>query len=158
MQKIRRKKKLKFRKKNRLVGKSRLVWVKKRWGAKKKTFSPYPYTLTISFHRKNTFFTLANIRGQTKLWTSSGRLKFRGRDKTTYMAVLEVSLFFFKKLWRFEPTCAILKFKNARRGNRFAVRKAMRRLRRRSSFKFIGFFMQTNIAFNGCRKKKKRWK
>jgi ribosomal protein S11 len=158
MQKIKRKEKIKFNKKNKLVGKSRFVLVKKRWGAKKKTFSPHPYIITASFHRKNIFFTLANIEGQTKLWTSSGRLKFKGRDKTTFMAVLEVSDFFFRKLWRFGRIRAILILKNARRGNRFAIRKTMRRLRKRSPIKFIGFFMQIHVAFNGCRKKKKRWK
>jgi len=93
------------------------------------------------------FFTLADIQGQTKLWTSSGRLKFRGRDKTTYMAVLEVSDFFFKKLWRYGRIRAILILKNPRRGNRFAVRKNLRRLRRRSLIKFIGFFYANTYSF-----------
>ena len=158
MKKNQRKKKTKFKEKNKFVTKSRFVLIKKRWGTRKKTFSPYPYIITVSFHRKNVFFTLANMQGQTKLWTSSGRLKFKGRDKTTFMAVLEVSEFFFKKLWRFGRIQAILKFKNARRGNRFAIQKTLRRLRKRSPIKLLGFFMQIYIAFNGCRKKKKRWK
>lgn len=158
MKKNKRKNKIKFKKKNKIVGRSRLVLVKKRWEKKKKTFSQYPYIVTVSFYRKNVFFILADIQGRTKVWTSSGRLKFRGRDKTTYMAVLEISDFFFKKLWRYGRIRAILRLKNAKRGNRFAVRKTLRRLRKRSLIKFIGFFMQTSIAFNGCRKKKKRWK
>ena len=158
MKKNQRRKKIGFNKKNKLVGRSRLVLIKKRWGTRKKTFSQHPYIITVSFHRKNVFFTLADIRGQTKLWTSSGRLKFRGKDKTTYMAVLEVSEFFFRKLGRYERIHAILRLKNAQGGNRFAVKKTLRRLRKRSAIKFIGFFMQTCIAFNGCRKKKRRWR
>jgi hypothetical protein len=40
--------------------------VKKRWVTRKKTFSPYPYIITIGFYRRNVFFTVADILGHTK--------------------------------------------------------------------------------------------
>ena len=40
---------------------------KKRWLGQKKTFSPYPYVMLISYHRSNVFFTVADIQGQTKV-------------------------------------------------------------------------------------------
>ena len=40
--------------------------VKKRWALRKKTFSPYPYVITVSNYKSNVFFTAADIQGKTK--------------------------------------------------------------------------------------------
>jgi ribosomal protein S11 len=134
-----------------------LVLAKKRWINKKKTFSPYPYIITVSFYKRNVFFTLSNIKGQTKIWTSSGRLHFKGRDKTAYMAIIQVNQFFLKRIWRLGIRCAILKLKNVSR-TRIAIKKSIRMMRKICPIKFVGLFIQMQIAFNGCRKKKKRRK
>jgi len=86
--------------------------VKKRWILRKKIFSPYPYVITISNYKTNVFFTVANIQGQTKSWTSTGRSKFKNKDKTTYMAVVRVTEIFYKKLWNLGVRCVLFKFKN----------------------------------------------
>ncbi len=39
---------------------------KNRWVARKKTISPYPYLITISYYQSNVFFTIADIKGHTK--------------------------------------------------------------------------------------------
>jgi ribosomal protein S11 len=157
MRKIRHRRKIKPKKKNQKLRTKPLILAKKRWVAKKKTFSPYPYIITVSFHKRNVFFTLSNIKGQTKMWTSSGRFHFKGRDKTAFMAIIQISEFFLKKIWRLGIRRAILKIKNANR-KRFAVRKTIRRLRKKYPVKFVGVFMQIQVAFNGCRRKKKRRK
>jgi ribosomal protein S11 len=158
MRKLRynKRKKFKNKKKNQLRTKP-LIIGKNRWIAKKKTFSPYPYIITVSFYKRNVFFTLSNIKGQIKIWTSSGRLHFKGRDKTTYMAIIQINQIFFKKIWRLGIRCAILKLKNVSR-TRIAIRKSIRMMRKICPIKFVGLFMQMQIAFNGCRKKKKRRK
>ncbi len=131
--------------------------VKKRWVLRKKTFSPYPYIITISNYRTNVFFTAADIRGQTKTWTSTGRSKFTNKDKTTYMAVIRVTEIFYKKLRNLGIRRVLFRFKNVYKKNtRLAVRRGIRKMKRSISLKYIGFFVKTQISFNGCRKKKKR--
>jgi ribosomal protein S11 len=133
--------------------------VKKQWLARKTTFSPYPYVLTISYHRKNVFFTIADIRGNTKGWLSSGRFGYKTKDKTTYMAMVNLTQLFVKKAWSLGVRRAILKFKNiSKKSLRYAIRKALRKSRKLYPIKLIGFLFQIQIAFNGCRKKKKRRK
>ena len=133
--------------------------VKKRWTLRKKTFSPYPYVITISYYKTNVFFTVADFQGKTKSWTSTGRLGFKNKDKTTYMAVVRVTEIFYKKLWNWGVRSVLFKFHNLyKKSTRFAVRYSMKKFRSKFSVKYIGFLARTQISFNGCRKKKKRRK
>jgi ribosomal protein S11 len=132
---------------------------KKRWMLRKKTFSPYPYIITISYYKTNVFFIVADIQGHTKAWTSTGRSGFKNKDKTTYMAVVRVTELFLKKVWNLGIRRVILKFRNLyKRNTRFAVRHSFRKFRRNYPFKYLGLLVQNQMAFNGCRKKKKRRK
>jgi ribosomal protein S11 len=153
------KKNIKKHSKNKLrVKQKSFMFIEKRWIAAKKTFSPTPYIITISLHKRNIFYILSNIRGQTKMWTSSGRFLFKGRDKTTYMALLQVTNRFLKMIWRFGIRNILLKLKNLKRGKRHAVWKSLKKSKKIYPFHFVGFFFQREIAFNGGRKKKKRRK
>jgi hypothetical protein len=40
---------------------------KERRKVQKKTFSPYPYIMTVSYYKSNVFFTVADIEGHTKI-------------------------------------------------------------------------------------------
>ena len=132
---------------------------KKRWVTRKKTFSPYPYIITISYYRSNIFFTVADIQGKTKAWISTGRGGFKNKDKTTYMAIVKVAELFFKKVWSLGIRRVILRFKNLyRRGTRSAIRNSIKKIRHRYSLKYLGILAEAQIAFNGCRKKKLRRK
>jgi len=132
---------------------------KSRWVARKRTTSPYPYLITISYYKSNVFFTIADIKGHTKGWTSTGRRGFKNKDKTTYMALVRVTELFYKKVWGLGVRRAILKFRNfAKRGPRAAIRNGLRKIRRLYPIKYIGLIAENQISFNGCRKKKKRRK
>jgi len=149
----------KHNKKNAAKRNTTLNFVKKRWVARKKTFSPYPYILTISYYKSNVFFTVADIEGRTKGWTSTGRSGFKNKDKTTYMAIVKVTELFFKKVWSLGIRRVILKLKNVyQRSTRFAIRKSLRKTRKLYPLKYLGILFQMQVAFNGCRKKKKRRK
>ena len=154
-----RKKKIKH-KKNQKTKKLRLIQkssVKKRWVNRKKTFSNYPYVITVSRYRRNIFFTAANLKGQTKLWISSGRCGFQGRNKINKMAVLTVANAFFNKVWSYGIRYVIFKYKNYNR-NRWQIKKAIKRIKKRRRLRILGFFIETQITFNGCRTKKKKRK
>ena len=133
------------------------IRVKKRWKVQKKTFSPYPYIMTVSYYKTNVFFTVADIEGHTIAWTSSGRSGFKNKDKTTYMAVVRAMGLFLKKVWAIGIRHMILKFRNLhKRQARYAVRFTLRKFKHRYLFKYLGFVIQNQMAFNGCRKKKRR--
>lgn len=152
-----RKKKVNYKKKNQK--KTRLVQkkqVKTRWIARKKTFSNYPYVITIAHYRRNIFFTAANLKGQTKLWISSGRCGFRGRNKINKMAIFTVANSFFQKVYTYGIKYVILKYKNYNR-NRWQIQKVLKKIKNRR-LKILGFFIETQITFNGCRTKKKKRK
>lgn len=126
---------------------------------RKKTSSPYPYIITISNYKTNVFFSVADIHGQIKAWTSTGRSDFKNKDKTTYMAVIRVTELFYRKIWNLGIRCVLFKFKNLRKRNtRFAIKNGLRKIRRSIPLKYMGFLAHTQLAFNGCRKKKKRRK
>ena len=147
-------------KKNKKNKKLRLVQkktVKKRWLRKKKTFSNYPYVITVSRYRRNIFFTAANLKGQTKLWTSSGRCGFQGRNKINKMAVLSVANIFFEKVLSSGIKFVIFKYKNYNK-NRWHIQKVLRKLKKKRRLKILGFLIETQITFNGCRTKKKKRK
>ena len=152
----------KFRKNKKKLIKKKLTSIslgKKRWITRKKTISPYPYLLTISYYKSNVFFTVADIKGHTKGWTSTGRMGFKNKDKTTYMALIRVTELFYKKVWSLGVRRAILKFRNlSKRGPRAAIRNGLRKIRRLYPVKYLGLLAETQISFNGCRKKKKRRK
>ena len=136
-----------------------LMTVKKRAISRKKIFSPYPYIITVSYYKTNVFFSVADIEGQTKAWTSTGRSDFKNKDKTTYMAVIRVTELFYRRLWNLGIRRVLFKFHNLRKRNtRFAVKNGLRKIRKSISLKYLGFFARTQLAFNGCRKKKKRRK
>lgn len=152
-----RKKKSKLQSKNKKLRLDQKNPVRNRWVAKKKTFSNNPYVITISHYRRNIFFTAADFSGQTKLWMNSGRCGFKGRDKINKMAILTVANVFFKRLCRSGVKVAIFKYKNFNK-NRWQIRKAIKRFQWKHRLRIIGFFLETQIAFNGCRNKKKRRK
>ena len=153
MRKKKRNYKKKDQKKTRLVQKNQ---EKNRWVAKKKAFSHYPYVITVSHYRRNIFFTAANLRGQTKLWISSGRCGFHGRNKVNKMAVFTIANTFFKKVYSYGIKYVIFKYKNYSR-NRWQIRKVLRKIKRRR-LRILGFLIETQITFNGCRTKKKKRK
>lgn len=152
-----RKRKLNSKRNKKKLRISQKLPVRKRWVTKNKTFSDNPYVITVSHYRRNIFFTASDIEGHTKLWVNSGRCGFKGREKTNKMAVLTVANVFFKKLRLFGIKEAIFKFKNFNK-NRWHIRKAIRRFRWKRRLKLLGFFIETQISFNGCRTKKKRKK
>jgi len=132
---------------------------KKRWVGQKRTFSPYPYVMMISYYRSNVFFTVADIEGQTKLWTSTGRSGFKKKEKRTYMAIVDVTKLFLKKAWTFGIRDTILIIRNLYRHYTYAaVRYTLRKYRRKYLFNYVGLFIDYETAFNGCRKKKERRK
>ena len=154
-----RKKKINFKKqkknkKVRLVQKKQIL---KRWIPKKKTYSNAPYVITVSFFRRNIFWTAANIRGQTKLWTNSGRCGFSGRNKINNMAIVTVGNTFFEKVLKHDIKFVIFKFQNYNR-KRWQVRKVLKKFRKKRKFRVLGFLTETKISFNGCRVKKKKKK
>jgi hypothetical protein len=73
------------------------------------------------------------------------------------MALITVTTNFLKKLYKYGIRYVFFKFKNYRRG-RFAIRKALRRIKRKFRFKFLALFTELHVSFNGCRKKKLRRK
>lgn len=152
-----RKKKNNFKSKNKKLRLDQKNPVRNRWIARKKTLSDNPYVITISHYRRNIFFTAADLEGQTKLWINSGRCGFKGRDKINKMAILTVANVFFKRLCRFGIKVAIFKYKNFNK-NRWQIRKAIKRFKWKRRLRIIGFFIETQITFNGCRAKKKRRK
>ena len=159
------KKKVKSQKKNKRLAKRIIAkknsynFVKKRWTPRKKTFSPYPYVITISYYKSNVFFTVADIKGHTKGWLSTGKIGYKNKDKTTYMALVRVTELFWKKVWSLGIRKVILKFKNIyKKSTRSAIRKGLRKIRRVYPLKYLGILVQIQVAFNGCRKPKKRRK
>ncbi len=53
----------------------------------------------------------------------------------------------------------VLKLLNAhQRSNRSAIRFSLRKVRENCPFVYLGFLVKNQMAFNGCRKKKKRRK
>jgi hypothetical protein len=73
------------------------------------------------------------------------------------MAVIRVTEIFYKKLRNLGIRRVLFRFKNVYKKNtRLAVRRGIRKMKRSISLKYIGFFVKTQISFNGCRKKKKR--
>lgn len=152
-----RKKKNKFKSKNKKLRLDQKTPVRNRWIARKKTLSNNPYVITISLYRRNIFFTAADLEGNTKLWINSGRCGFKGRDKVNKMAILTVANVFFKRLCRYGIKVVIFKYKNFNK-NRWQIKKAIKRFHWKRRLRIIGFFLETQISFNGCRSKKKRRK
>jgi hypothetical protein len=73
------------------------------------------------------------------------------------MAVVRVMSLFLKKVWAIGIRHMILKFRNLYTLEAsFAVRFILRKFRQRYLFKYLGFIIQNQMAFNGCRKKKRR--
>ena len=130
--------------------------IKSRWKTRAKTYDSYPYLLTVSFFRRNIFFNLSNHLGQTNFWTNAGRNHFQGRDKIDYMAVISMTEIFLRRIWVSGFNWIILNFKNYNRLNRAVKRGIKWSLKKGFQLKFISFSVKNEIAFNGCRRKKKR--
>lgn len=132
---------------------------KERWVSRRKTVSPYPYILTISSYRRNVFFNVATIEGDTKALISVGAAGFKSKDKTTNLAIIKVAEMFWKKIWGLGIRQLILRFRNLYRSNkRFAIRRSLKKNRTKYPFKFLGLITDIDSSFNGCRLKKKRRK
>lgn len=145
------------KKKNQKIRSDQKNPVRSRWIARTKTFSNSPYVITISHYRRNIFFTAADLTGQTKFWMNSGRCGFKGRNKINNFALLILANTFFKTLRRSGIRILIFKYKNYNK-NRWQFKKIVKRLNEKRRLKILGFFIETQIAFNGCRKKKKKRK
>lgn len=154
---MRKKKNQKKNKNNRKLRLLKKNTIRKRWITKKKTFSRYPYVITVSHYRRNIFFTAANLKGQTKLWISSGRCGFYGRNKINKMAILTVGNLFFQKVLSYGIRYVILKYKNYSK-NRWQIRKVLKKIKEKRRLRILGFLVETQITFNGCRTKKKKRK
>jgi hypothetical protein len=69
MRKTQQKKRSKVKNQKEKIIKKKLASIplgKNRWVIRKKTISPYPYLITISYYKSNVFFTAADIKGHTK--------------------------------------------------------------------------------------------
>jgi hypothetical protein len=69
MRKTQQKKRGKFRNQKEKIIKKKSTYLllgKNKWVPRKKTISPYPYLITISYYKSNVFFTVADIKGHTK--------------------------------------------------------------------------------------------
>lgn len=148
------------KKKNKnLLRKEQSKKVYKRWTTRPRKYSRLPYLITVSFFRRNIFFTAADFQGRIKVWTNAGRFGFKGRNKTEYMAIITVTQGFLKKVWNYGIRYVFFKFKNFRR-SRNAIRKALRMNKKKKQYrlKFLGIWTELHISFNGCRHKKLRRK
>lgn len=73
------------------------------------------------------------------------------------MAVLTVANAFFQKISSYGIQYVIFKYKNYNK-NRWQIQKVLRKLKKKRRLKILGFLIETQITFNGCRTKKKRRK
>jgi ribosomal protein S11 len=156
-------------KKNKNKNKKQVVEQKKvyiPWKIRSKKYSEYPYIVTVSFFKKNVFLSASDLRGRIKYWTNAGRLGFKGRDKTQFLALITIAQNFFKKLTRYGIRDVFLKFKNFKR-TRYAIKKAIRKSRilgwskrgfRRSAYKKVAKWRWKWIERKGKKKIKKRRK
>ena len=73
------------------------------------------------------------------------------------MAVLTVGNLFFQKVLSYGIRYVILKYKNYNK-NRWQIRKVLKKVKEKRRLKILGFLIETQITFNGCRTKKKKKK
>lgn len=156
-------------KKNKIKNKKQVVEQKKvyiPWKIRSKKYSEYPYIVTVSFFKKNVFLSASDLRGRIKYWTNAGRLGFKGRDKTQFLALITIATNFFKNLRRYGIRDFFLKFKNFKR-TRYAIKKAIRKSRilgwsrrglrfRQRPYKKVTRWRWKWIARKGKKKKKRR--
>lgn len=127
----------------------------------KKTYTninfSYPYILNITTINHNIFFNLTDLSGNTKIWTNAGRLGFKGKDKSSYMAIMHITSEFFKKIISSGIHFLILKYNGQSKQQR-PVKKAIRRVlkKTKTNIQIIGIEMHLSTPFGGCRAKKKR--
>jgi len=107
----------------------------KPWATRSPKYSDFPYLITVSFFRRNLFLTAADFQGRIKVWTNAGRVGFKGRTKTEYLALITVTQDCLKKVWMYGIRHVFLKFKNFRRA-RNAIRKAIRLNRKKETISF----------------------
>jgi small subunit ribosomal protein S11 len=119
--------------------------------------SKLPYIVVITKTPNNIFLTATDFLGNTKVWESSGRCGFKGKSKTAYMAVVTTTEEFFKKVWHFGIRYIFLKTKGFL-GPRKNLKKIIDITLKKFPFKFIGVEAKTSVAFNGCKKKKRKRK
>lgn len=107
------------------------------------------YIISISFLRNNTVIHLSDIKGNMKLFYTSGMVQIKGkRKKNNKLAALKLISLLIKKATFVEKAPVALHLNNVTSYNYLIVKKL------RSAFwiKIIKTFYQT--PFNGCRKKK----
>jgi len=73
------------------------------------------------------------------------------------MAILTVGNLFFQKVLSYGIRYVILKYKNYGK-NRWQIRKVLKKTKEKRRLKILGFLVETQITFNGCRTKKKKRK
>jgi len=143
--------------KKEIIRKKKLTHTHKEWISSSKTYSSYPYLLTISFFRRNIFFNVSDFNGKTKYWTNAGRNNFFGKTKIAKLAVITMTENFIKKIWKYGIRCVIMKF-NKRGTKRYPILKGIKRGLKNHPIKFVGILTKLDITFNGCRRKKTRRK
>lgn len=109
-----------------IIQKSKLN--KEKWKKKRKKYSKYPYLITISVLRKNVYLSACNLKGHIKLWTNTGCLQFKNKEKTNFFAIITTSQLFFKNLLRYGIRDIFIKFNGYQRA-RFAIRKVIKLLK-----------------------------
>ena len=145
-------KKTTWKKKLRTMQLGRQTWVPHRL-----QYSTYPYLLTISFFRRNVFFNLSDLNGQTKLWTNAGRKGFVGRAKIDHLVVIKLINDFVQEIWRKGIRSILLQFNHIGQ-RKYSLKRGITQALEKYQVRFIGLLTIVGIAFNGCRRKKIRRK
>lgn len=100
----------------------------------------------------NILVTITDKNGNTLDWMSSGRLEFKGRQKTSSAAIYTMSLLISKRLISKKNTFISIIFKgNARYRSIF-----LKKLLSVPNLKIVSITEKTPIPHSGCRLPKKR--
>lgn len=127
----------------------------KKWVTRAKTYSSYPYLLTISFFRKNIFFNLSDFQGQTKYWTNAGCNSFSGSNKLNKITIITVTENFMQKIWKKGIRCILIKFNKYNSLRKFIIRGIKSVSVPAHPIKSLGIITELSVTFNGCRRKKR---
>ena len=113
------------------------------------------YKIFVTLHILNTYnnliINITDILGNTIFWVSSGTAGFKGAQKTTYFAIQTIINIIVKKLLEYNITTLEIKLKGLGLGKELIIR----------TLKSFGFYIlsiedKNTLAYNGCRKPKKR--
>lgn len=100
----------------------------------------------------NILITITDINGNTLDWLTSGRLEFKGRQKTSSSAVYTISLAVIKRLISKKRIFASVIFKGNPRYRYIFIKNLINI----QNLKIISITEKTPIPHSGCRLPKKR--